>query len=68
MDCYTSRATSQNFMKELAQSDLLILSYGSGCITTKKIKVFFSNNTKIVSQIGLIPSPVLKFCDTALDA
>ena len=38
MDCYTSRALSQNFMKELAQSDLLFLSYGSGCIITTKIK------------------------------
>ena len=25
-------------MKELAQSDLLFSSYGSGCITTPKIK------------------------------
>ena len=39
MDCYRSRATSQNFMKELAQSDLLFLSYGSGYITTPKIKI-----------------------------
>ena len=38
MDCYTSRAISQNFMNELAQSDLLFLSYGSGCIMTPKIK------------------------------
>ena len=38
MDCYTSRAISQNFMNELAQSDLLFLSYGSGCITTPKLK------------------------------
>ena len=38
MDCYTSRATSQNFMKELAQSDLLFSRYGSGCITTPKIQ------------------------------
>ena len=30
MDCYSSRAESQNFMKELAQSDLLFWSYGSG--------------------------------------
>ena len=36
MDCYTSRAISQNFMKDLAQSDLLFLSYGSGCITAPK--------------------------------
>ena len=38
MDCYSSRAASQNFMKELAQSDLLFSSYSSGCITTPKIK------------------------------
>ena len=38
MDCYSSRAASQNFMKELAQSDLLFLSVASGCITTQKIK------------------------------
>ena len=38
MDRYRSRATSQNFMKELSQSDLLFLSYGSGYISTPKIK------------------------------
>ena len=38
MDCYTSRATSQNFMKELNQSELPFLSYGSECIRTLKIK------------------------------
>ena len=37
--CNASRAISQNFMKELAQSDLLFLSYGSGCITILKIKI-----------------------------
>ena len=36
MDCNSSRAASQNFMKELGQSDLLFLSYDSGCITTPK--------------------------------
>jgi len=38
MDCYSSTAASQNFMKDLAQSDLSFLSYSSGCITTPKIK------------------------------
>ncbi len=38
MDCYSSRAALQNFMKELAQSDLLFSSYGSGYITTQKIE------------------------------
>ena len=37
MDCYSSEAASKNFMKELAQPDLLFSSYGSGCITTQKI-------------------------------
>ena len=36
MDYNSSRAASQNFMKELGQSDLLFLSYDSGCITTPK--------------------------------
>jgi len=38
MDCYSSRAASQGFMKELTQSNLLFSSDGSGCITTPKIK------------------------------
>ena len=38
IDCYISRATSNKFMKELAQSDLLFLSYGYGYITTPKMK------------------------------
>ena len=38
MDCYSSRAASQNFIKKLAKSYLLFLSYGSGWITTQKVK------------------------------
>ena len=38
MDCYSSRAVSQNFMNELAQSDLSFLCYSSRCVTTLKIK------------------------------
>ena len=44
MDCHVSKCESQNFMKELAQSDLLFLSYDSGCITTQnflRLKILY---------------------------
>ena len=50
MDCFSSRAISQSFMKELAQSDLLFSSYGSGCITTPKIQKF--KNSKFYFNTG----------------
>ena len=51
MDCYTSRAISQNFMKELAQSDLLFSSYGSGCITIHKMITSKFDFTTVYGQI-----------------
>ena len=51
MDCYTSRAISQNFMNELAQSDLLFLSYGSEYITIHKIKTSKFDFTTVYGQI-----------------
>ena len=75
LGCYTSRAASQNYkiysIMELAQNDLSFFRYGQNNIIcylfSKKYKKLRSKLKKIVSQIELNPSPVIKFCDAALE-
>ena len=57
MDYYSSRAAYQNFMKELLQSDLLFLSYGSGCITILNIQK--TQNLTLIQEMVKINGPIM---------
>ena len=56
MDFYSSRAESQICMKELGQSDLTFLSYGSGCLTTPKNKK--TQNFTLIQDMVKFKGPI----------
>ena len=75
LGCYISKAAAKNykiFGMELVQRTyrFLVMAQNLSFVTileksTKHIS-FFSHDLKILSQIELIPSPVIKFCDAYL--